>query len=232
MHCGIYLVGWVSNNNPELVLCIGRPSALFYELLNSRGNIKLADFGLARAFGVPVRNFTHEVVTLWYRPPEILLGEKVDINNFLALEHNKNKRNSSIYCSYASICLLPILQIYSTSVDIWSLGCIFAEMLTKKPLFPGDSEIDQVCLTSGNFLEIYHSQYSNDHFVFFTYSTSTAVSHFSNVGHSRRNNLAWSNFVTRLQFLISSVGSSWRLRRCITRPQGKTGAGCTGVQLV
>ena len=42
-----------------------------------RGNIKLADFGLARAFGVPVRNFTHEVVTLWYRPPEILLGEKV-----------------------------------------------------------------------------------------------------------------------------------------------------------
>jgi len=79
-------------------------------LIDNRGNIKLADFGLARAFGVPVRNFTHEVVTLWYRPPEILLGEK----------------------------------IYSTAVDIWSLGCIFAEMLTKKPLFPGDSEIDQL----------------------------------------------------------------------------------------
>lgn len=79
-------------------------------LIDNRGNIKLADFGLARAFGVPVRNFTHEVVTLWYRPPEILLGEKT----------------------------------YSTAVDIWSLGCIFAEMLTKKPLFPGDSEIDQL----------------------------------------------------------------------------------------
>ncbi len=45
-------------------------------LLSSNGLIKLADFGLARAFGVPIRTFTHEVVTLWYRPPEILLGCK------------------------------------------------------------------------------------------------------------------------------------------------------------
>jgi cyclin-dependent kinase 2 len=45
-------------------------------LLSSEGYIKLADFGLARAFGVPVRSFTHEVVTLWYRAPEILLGCK------------------------------------------------------------------------------------------------------------------------------------------------------------
>ena len=36
-------------------------------LINSTGLIKLADFGLARAFGVPVRTYTHEVVTLWYR---------------------------------------------------------------------------------------------------------------------------------------------------------------------
>lgn len=45
-------------------------------LLSTDGLIKLADFGLARAFGVPVRTFTHEVVTLWYRAPEILLGCK------------------------------------------------------------------------------------------------------------------------------------------------------------
>nr|AGH55864.1 Cyclin dependent kinase 2 [Brachionus manjavacas] len=45
-------------------------------LLSVDGLIKLADFGLARAFGVPVRTFTHEVVTLWYRAPEILLGCK------------------------------------------------------------------------------------------------------------------------------------------------------------
>nr|XP_013034677.2 cyclin-dependent kinase 3 [Anser cygnoides] len=79
-------------------------------LINEAGAIKLADFGLARAFGVPLRTYTHEVVTLWYRAPEILLG-----------------------CKY-----------YSTAVDIWSIGCIFAEMVTRKVLFPGDSEIDQL----------------------------------------------------------------------------------------
>lgn len=79
-------------------------------LIDNNGVIKLADFGLARAFGIPVRIYTHEVVTLWYRAPEILLG----------------------------------CQRYSTPVDIWSIGCIFAEMVTKRPLFHGDSEIDQL----------------------------------------------------------------------------------------
>jgi cyclin-dependent kinase 2 len=79
-------------------------------LIDKEGHIKLADFGLARAFGVPVRSYTHEVVTLWYRAPEILLG-----------------------CRY-----------YSTPVDVWSIGCIFAEMLNRSPIFPGDSEIDQL----------------------------------------------------------------------------------------
>ncbi|KAM7334605.1 hypothetical protein ACRRTK_007925 [Alexandromys fortis] len=79
-------------------------------LINEFGAIKLADFGLARAFGVPMRTYTHEVVTLWYRAPEILLGSK----------------------------------FYSTAVDLWSIGCIFAEMVIGKPLFPGDSEIDQL----------------------------------------------------------------------------------------
>ncbi|VDN18538.1 unnamed protein product [Dibothriocephalus latus] len=72
--------------------------------------VKLADFGLARAFGVPVRVLTHEVVTLWYRAPEILLGA----------------------------------QRYSCAVDVWSMGCIFAEVATKEALFRGDSEIDQI----------------------------------------------------------------------------------------
>uniref|UniRef100_H2ZGZ8 cyclin-dependent kinase n=1 Tax=Ciona savignyi TaxID=51511 RepID=H2ZGZ8_CIOSA len=79
-------------------------------LLDEHGCIKLADFGLARAIGVPVRMYTHEVITLWYRPPEILLGSKY----------------------------------YSTAVDIWSIGCIFTEMVHKKTLFAGDSEIDQL----------------------------------------------------------------------------------------
>ena len=82
--------------------------------------LKLADFGLSRAFARP-RAFTHEVVTLWYRAPEILLGA----------EH------------------------YSTPVDVWSVGCVLAEMATPpyvtgagaatpRALFPGDSEIDQL----------------------------------------------------------------------------------------
>jgi cyclin-dependent kinase 1 len=79
-------------------------------LIDHNGVIKLADFGLARAFGIPIRVYTHEVVTLWYRAPEVLLGA----------------------------------QRYSCAIDIWSIGCIFSEMATRKPLFHGDSEIDQL----------------------------------------------------------------------------------------
>eukprot|EP01016_Furgasonia_blochmanni_P028129 TRINITY_DN2957_c0_g1_i1.p1 TRINITY_DN2957_c0_g1~~TRINITY_DN2957_c0_g1_i1.p1 ORF type:complete len:371 (-),score=125.58 TRINITY_DN2957_c0_g1_i1:190-1302(-) len=79
-------------------------------LVSKEGILKLADFGLARAFGIPVKNYTNEVVTLWYRAPDILLGSKN----------------------------------YSTSIDIWSIGCIFAEMVNMKPLFPGQSEQDQL----------------------------------------------------------------------------------------
>lgn len=79
-------------------------------LLIDGNTIKLADFGLARAFGLPIKTYTHEVVTLWYRAPEILLGQKQ----------------------------------YSTSVDIWSIGCIMSELAQRRPLFAGDSEIDQI----------------------------------------------------------------------------------------
>jgi len=79
-------------------------------LIDQNGSLKLADFGLARAYCVPFRTYTHEVVTLWYRAPEVLLGSKE----------------------------------YAAPLDMWSAGCIFAEMVTKRPLFPGDSEIDQI----------------------------------------------------------------------------------------
>jgi cyclin-dependent kinase 2 len=42
----------------------------------STKTVKLCDFGLARAYGLPIKTYTHEIVTLWYRAPEILLGAK------------------------------------------------------------------------------------------------------------------------------------------------------------
>lgn len=77
-------------------------------LLDNNGNLKIADFGLATLFqpsqGQPL---TSRVVTLWYRPPELLLGA----------------------------------TDYGASVDLWSAGCILAEMFTRKPIMPGRTEV-------------------------------------------------------------------------------------------
>ena len=45
-------------------------------LLSHEGVLKIADFGLAREYGSPLKAYTHEVVTQWYRPPELLLGAR------------------------------------------------------------------------------------------------------------------------------------------------------------
>jgi tRNA A-37 threonylcarbamoyl transferase component Bud32 len=80
-------------------------------LLDANDDVFIGDFGLARNFIAHNKAFTHEVVTLWYRAPEILLGT----------------------------------ETYTASVDIWSVGCIFGELLLRgQPLFPGDSEIDEL----------------------------------------------------------------------------------------
>jgi cell division cycle 2-like protein len=79
-------------------------------LYDSKGVLKVCDFGLARHYGSPIRAYTQLVVTLWYRCPELLLGATT----------------------------------YSTAVDMWSIGCIFAEIILMKPLFPGRGEIDQI----------------------------------------------------------------------------------------
>nr|P54664.1 RecName: Full=Cell division control protein 2 homolog 1 [Trypanosoma congolense]CAA82956.1 cdc2-related kinase [Trypanosoma congolense]CCC93329.1 cell division protein kinase 2 homolog 1 [Trypanosoma congolense IL3000] len=79
-------------------------------LISREKELKLADFGLGRAFGIPVKKYTHEVVTLWYRSPDVLLGSTQ----------------------------------YGTPVDIWSVGCIFAEMAIGAPLFAGKNDADQL----------------------------------------------------------------------------------------
>lgn len=78
-------------------------------MIDKTGTVKLIDFGLARAFCTPLKPYTHEVVTLWYRAPEVLLGDK----------------------------------LYSPSIDMWSIGVIFAEISEGgRAILNGDSEID------------------------------------------------------------------------------------------
>ncbi|KAF9906737.1 hypothetical protein EC991_000330 [Linnemannia zychae] len=79
-------------------------------LLNNNGELKVADFGLARRYGEPQGVLTQPVVTLWYRAPELLLGAKQ----------------------------------YTTAVDMWSIGCIFAEFVNNEPLLPARSEAEQL----------------------------------------------------------------------------------------
>ena len=77
-------------------------------LLDNSGILKIADFGLATFFNPQQKQpLTSRVVTLWYRPPELLLG---------ATE-------------------------YSVAVDLWSTGCILAELLSGKPILPGRTEV-------------------------------------------------------------------------------------------
>lgn len=82
-------------------------------LLNNQGMLKIGDFGLSRFWNEVNANagrYTNKVVTLWYRPPELLLGT----------------------------------TSYDYSVDMWSIGCIFAELLTGRAILQGKTEIDQV----------------------------------------------------------------------------------------
>ncbi|NWU73405.1 CDK10 kinase, partial [Pterocles burchelli] len=81
-------------------------------LMTDKGCVKIADFGLARTYGMPPKPMTPKVVTLWYRAPELLLG----------------------------------MTTQTTSIDMWALGCILAELLAHKPLLPGTSEIHQIDL--------------------------------------------------------------------------------------
>lgn len=77
-------------------------------LIDNAGILKIADFGLASVFDPDRRHpLTSRVVTLWYRPPELLLGS----------------------------------TDYGVAVDLWSTGCILAELYAGKPIMPGRTEV-------------------------------------------------------------------------------------------
>lgn len=79
-------------------------------LIAPDGQLKIADFGLAREHGDPGAKMTSQVITRWYRPPELILGARS----------------------------------YSGAVDMWSVGCIFAELMLRTPYLPGESDLEQL----------------------------------------------------------------------------------------
>ncbi|KAK4486170.1 hypothetical protein RD792_008839 [Penstemon davidsonii] len=80
-------------------------------LIDNQGILKIADFGLASFFDPENKKpMTSRVVTLWYRPPELLLGA----------------------------------TYYGVGVDLWSAGCILAELLAGKPILRGRTEVEQL----------------------------------------------------------------------------------------
>lgn len=80
-------------------------------LVNNEGILKLGDFGLANIINSKNKqSLTSRVVTLWYRPPELLMGS----------------------------------TSYGVSVDLWSVGCVFAELFLKKPILKGRTEVEQL----------------------------------------------------------------------------------------
>ena len=77
-------------------------------LIDNKGILKIADFGLATFYDPEQKKpLTSRVVTLWYRPPELLLGA----------------------------------TYYGVGVDLWSAGCILAELVSGKPIMPGRTEV-------------------------------------------------------------------------------------------
>lgn len=87
-------------------------------LVTKDGRVKLGDFGLARICDpADQRPYTNKVITLWYRPPELLIGD----------------------------------DRYSSAVDMWSVGCILAELFQRKPLFQVSRNFS---LKDGDFLKV------------------------------------------------------------------------------
>uniref|UniRef100_A0A0K0DVI9 Protein kinase domain-containing protein n=1 Tax=Strongyloides stercoralis TaxID=6248 RepID=A0A0K0DVI9_STRER len=96
-------------------------------LVDNSGNIKLADFGLARTIGIPLRAYTHEIVTLWYRSPEVLLGSE---------KYSTAVDVWSIACIFSEMATKVPLFCGDSEID--QLYKIFQQLGTPTPLiWPG-----------------------------------------------------------------------------------------------
>ncbi|KAB0405063.1 hypothetical protein E2I00_016547 [Balaenoptera physalus] len=120
-------------------------------LINEKGELKLADFGLARAKSVPTKTYSNEVVTLWYRPPDVLLGSseystQIDmwldsegielITKFLQYESKKRVSAEEAMKHVYFRSLGPRIHALPESVSIFSLKEI---QLQKDPGFRNSS---------------------------------------------------------------------------------------------
>ncbi len=116
-------------------------------LMNNRGEVAICDFGLARYYHEPLKRYSPTVVTLWYRAPEVRLLDRSPRRHaspwHAFAQHGVMPPLACMCSTRRPRCCLQVLLAdggggektsYGPAIDVWSLGCIFAELVLKAPL--------------------------------------------------------------------------------------------------